>query len=184
MMDFLPMSSTRPIPLGPAHSVRPMRKADRNNFLRVFNHYVENGFAAYQEEPVSSRFFNFIFQESRKVAAFSVTTRNDTRDTSYAGFGYVRPYKPGNIFSTTGTSTIFLLPEHTGKGLGTLLLPLLEQGAVKAGMRTLLVNISSRNPGSLAFHTKHGFVECGRFVNIGRKHGQLFDMVWMQKELA
>jgi L-amino acid N-acyltransferase YncA len=48
---------------------------------------------------------------------------------------------------------------------------------------TLAAPISSRNEQGIAFHLKHGFVEVGRFHQIGRKMGQLFDVVRMQKML-
>ena len=53
--------------------------------------------------------------------------------------------------------------------------------ARKMKIKTLLASISSRNKESIAFHKKHGFIECGRFKDIGRKRGKLFDVVWMQK---
>ena len=34
---------------------------------------------------------------------------------------------------------------------------------------------------SINFHRKNGCIECGRFKNVGRKKGQVFDTVWMQK---
>ncbi|MGD0951544.1 MAG: hypothetical protein ABR985_03985 [Methanotrichaceae archaeon] len=49
------------------------------------------------------------------------------------------------------------------------------------GIVTVLASISSLNQASLAFHKKNGFVECGRFVGIGRKMGKGFDVVWMQR---
>ncbi len=51
------------------------------------------------------------------------------------------------------------------------------------GIDSLLVNISSRNRESLGFHLKNGFRECGRFLKVGRKFGEDFDAVWMQKQL-
>ena len=51
------------------------------------------------------------------------------------------------------------------------------------GITRILAHISSRNPGSIAFHRKHGFVECGRFPEIGQKRGELFDIVWMVRSL-
>lgn len=36
---------------------------------------------------------------------------------------------------------------------------------------------------SLAFHRKHGFEDCGRFKGVGRKFGEDFDIVWMQRHL-
>jgi L-amino acid N-acyltransferase YncA len=49
---------------------------------------------------------------------------------------------------------------------------------------TILASISSRNDGSIRFHKKNGFRECGRFRRVGRKFGQDFDIVWMQLRLS
>jgi phosphinothricin acetyltransferase len=52
------------------------------------------------------------------------------------------------------------------------------------GITVLLASISSKNPASLAFHEKHGFVECGRLHNTGFKFNERFDVVWMEKDLT
>jgi len=54
---------------------------------------------------------------------------------------------------------------------------------MKKGITNILANISSLNSRSIDFHKKNGFVECGRFKNVGRKKEQLFDTVSMQKML-
>ncbi|MBE0481730.1 MAG: GNAT family N-acetyltransferase [Dehalococcoidia bacterium] len=63
------------------------------------------------------------------------------------------------------------------------MLSLLIREASQMGIDTLLASISSRNQSSIDFHKKNGFTECGKFVSIGRKFGQDFDVVWMQKFL-
>ena len=55
--------------------------------------------------------------------------------------------------------------------------------AKQKGIWSILASISSLNEGSINFHKKNGFIECGRFKNVGRKKGQIFDTVWMQKML-
>jgi len=80
--------------------------------------------------------------------------------------------------------TYFIHPEHTGNGLGKRLLDDLERGAGEKGIATLLASISSLNSGSIRFHRKNGFSECGRFQRVGVKKGQWFDTVWMQKTLS
>ncbi len=59
----------------------------------------------------------------------------------------------------------------------------LIEGARKLGVDNLVASISSLNEESLGFHRKCGFVECGRFRNVGRKHGRTFDVIWMQRVL-
>ena len=52
------------------------------------------------------------------------------------------------------------------------------------GIDSLLAAISSHNQASINFHLQNGFKECGRFLRVGRKFGQDFDVVWMQRLLA
>jgi len=49
---------------------------------------------------------------------------------------------------------------------------------------TFLAAISSENEEPLGFHLKNGFREAGRFARIGRKFGEDFDVVWLQKHLG
>jgi len=60
-------------------------------------------------------------------------------------------------------------------------LNVLIKEAKRKGFDTLLASISSLNEISLNFHLKNGFTECGRFKRIGKKFGQDFDEVWMQR---
>jgi L-amino acid N-acyltransferase YncA len=59
----------------------------------------------------------------------------------------------------------------------------LEREGKKRGISCILASISSLNEGSIRFHARHGFNECGRFRNVGEKKGTLFDTVWMEKEI-
>ncbi len=86
-------------------------------------------------------------------------------------------------FQHTAEVTYFISPEMTGKGLGSKILSFLETEGKKQGISCILANISSLNEGSIRFHKKHGFVECGRFRNVVKKKGILFDTVWMQKNI-
>ena len=95
----------------------------------------------------------------------------------------LRTYNPMPAFARTAEVTYFIHPDYTGKGLGKMLLDFLEKGAGEKNITNFMANISSLNPGSIRFHQKNGFVECGRFKNIGMKNGQEFDTVWMQKKL-
>ena len=101
-----------------------------------------------------------------------------------AGFTFLHPHHPAATFRRTAEVTTFLRPLHTRRGLGTLILDRLEKEARPLGADRLLASVPSRNEASLRFHTKHGFVECGRFREIGRKHGVDFDVVWLEKRLV
>jgi phosphinothricin acetyltransferase len=96
-------------------------------------------------------------------------------------FAMLRPYNMMSVFSRTAEISCFIAPGMTGKGLGSHLVTHLLKEGRERGIATILAGISSRNDGSIRFHERLGFVECGRFREIGEKNGLLFDVVWMQK---
>lgn len=98
-------------------------------------------------------------------------------------FGALKPYLMPDTLARTAEVSYFILPGHTGQGLGARLLDTLIGEARARGVDNLLANVSSLNEGSLRFHERHGFVQVGRFPKVGRKWDQDFDLIWLQKAL-
>jgi L-amino acid N-acyltransferase YncA len=147
--------------------------------IDIFNYYVENSFAAYPENRLPYQAFDMFLKMSNGFPTGSIKDQNG----KIVGFGMLRAHNPMPTFSQTAEVTYFIHPDHTGKGLGKILLDFLEKGAVEKDITNILANISSLNPNSIKFHEKNGFIECGRFRRVGKKRGREFDTVWMQKML-
>jgi len=162
------------------YRLEPMAEPHRRQVVDLYNHYVETSFAAYLEASAPYELFDRFLARARGYPAL-VARSEETGDI--VGFAFLHPYHPATSFKRAAEVTYFLHPAHTRQGLGTLLLRGLEQAARPLGVDCLLANVSSRNEASLEFHRKRGFVECGRFREIGRKHGEGFDVVWFQKRL-
>lgn len=161
------------------YSISPISNEDREPIIDIFNYYIENSFAAYLENKLPYQAFDIFLQMS--VGFPNGIIKN--RDGTVVGFGMLRPHNPMPAFSQTAEISYFIHPAYTGKGLGKKLLDFLEKDARVKGVTNILANISSLNPNSIKFHQKNGFTECGRFRKIGKKKGQEFDTVWMQKIL-
>lgn len=157
----------------------PFSETNRNGVVDVFNYFIENSFAAFREKTVDYEMFDRYLTLAAGYTAIAVKTEPG----QVIGFAFMRPFHPADTFRRSAEVTYFLFPEHTGKGLGSRILDYFIQEAKPRGIDILLASISSLNDQSLQFHRKHGFVECGRFKEIGIKHGKTFDMVWMQKRL-
>lgn len=150
---------------------------DRKSIIDIFNFYIENSFAAYPENKVPYEIFDTFKEMSEGYPRGTI--KDETG--KIIGFGMLRRYNPIPVFSQTAEVTYFIHPDHTGNGLGKMLLEFLENEGHKRGIINILASISSLNPGSIAFHVKNGFVECGCFKKAGKKKGRLFDVIWMQK---
>jgi L-amino acid N-acyltransferase YncA len=153
--------------------------SDRTAVIDLFNHYVEHSFAAYPEKPVPYEFFDLLLAVSKEYPTVAVRDG----EGNLLGFGMLRPHNPMPAFARTAEVTYFLRPDMTGKGLGPQVLDRLEREGKQRGISCILASVSSLNEGSIRFHARHGFTECGRFRNVGEKKGTLFDTVWMEKEI-
>ncbi len=153
---------------------------DKNAIVVLFNYYIENSFAAYPEEKVPEEFFDFLMRICQGYPTVSIKNS----ENEVLGFGMLRPYSPLSTFSQTAEITYFLKPEVTGQGIGKMVMEYLCQKGQERGITCILASVSSKNDGSLRFHEKNGFQECGRFQKIGMKHGQNFDVVYFQKFLS
>lgn len=156
-----------------------MAPEDRGPILAIFNHYVETSFAAYPDAPVPDAFYDKLLEMVRGYP--NATVRDEAGEV--VGFGMLRAYSPMATFARTAEITYFLRADATGGGVGARLLEHLLARGRERGIRQVLASVSSRNEGSLRFHERHGFVECGRFREIGCKLGEPFDVVYLQRTL-
>ena len=159
------------------YTFKKLSRDDCEAVLAIMNYFIENSYAAYNQKHIGPEVFERFYTMAQGYPALTVRDESD----EIIGFGFLHPYHPADSFNHTAEISYFIRPEHTHFGLGTRLLNHFIEQAQKKGLKTILASISSRNQQSLKFHLKHGFLECGRFKQIGLKNGKEFDVVWMQK---
>lgn len=156
--------------------LREVENSDAETVTEIFNFFVENSFAAYPEEKMKSDFYERLKKMASGYPFYIIERKNKV-----IGFGLLRPFYHTDTFRRSAEITYFILPEYTNKGLGKQFLDILEKEGKERGIDTILANISSKNEQSLNFHLKYGFKECGRFIKVGKKFNEDFDVVYMQK---
>lgn len=161
------------------YRLREAADSDGASVMEVFNHFVENSFAAYPERKVPEAYFAALRTPGDRYPLLLA----ETPGGSVVGFGMLRQHHRAEAFNRTAEIGYFIREDHCGKGIGRQFLARLEQAGREKGIGVLLANISSLNEKSLRFHQRNGFTECGRFRKIGTKFGREFDVVWMQKFL-
>lgn len=161
-------------------SITPLSPDDGGAVTEIFNYYIVNSDAAFLEKPVSSAFFPRLFP---MTAGMPVVAARD-HDGILLGFGLLRPHNPLPAFRGCVELGLFVHPDRTREGIGASMLRHLLEQAREKRVCCILAPVSSRNTGSIRFHEKNGFVECGRFRNAGIRWGRPFDLVWLQKDLS
>lgn len=160
-------------------TIKPINQNHREQIITIYNYYIENSFAAYLETRVPFDFFEHFLKMCEGYPSIVAEDENG----SIVGFGLLRPYHAFPAFARTAFMTYFIKPGFTGKGIGKQMLECLIKQGKEKGITSILADISSLNLQCINFHKKNGFVECGRFENVGVKNGKLFDIVYMQRKL-
>lgn len=161
-------------------TLEPMAEDHGRAVIDIFNHFVTRSFAAYPDQPVPYEFFARLQQMTQGYPAYVAMVDPG----QVVGFGFLRPFHPANTLQRTAEVSYFISPEFTNLGIGKALLNRLIREAVPRGIDSLVASISSRNDQSIAFHRRNGFRDCGRFERAGRKNGEDFDIVWMQRHIG
>jgi len=105
-------------------------------------------------------------------------------DGEIVAYAYASQHKERAAYRFSADVSVYVRRDNIGRGRGkvlyAVLLPLLEA----QGFRNALAGITLPNAGSVALHSKFGFVDVGVYKNIGYKLGKWHDVVWMQKVLG
>ena len=96
-------------------------------------------------------------------------------------FGSLSRYQKRPAYSRTVEDSVYVRPDKQGQGVGLSILEALIEKASEHGFHTVIARISGESQGSIATHSKAGFVEVGREKETGRKFGRWLDVVVMQR---
>lgn len=107
------------------------------------------------------------------------------RDGRFAGYAYASAYRTREGYRWTVEDTVYVHPDHVGRGVGRALLQRLIDDCTALGLRQMVAVVGDvTNVASIALHEKLGFRTVGVFQGLGRKHGRWLDTVQMQRRLG
>ncbi|MGB0649781.1 MAG: GNAT family N-acetyltransferase [Rhodothermales bacterium] len=96
------------------------------------------------------------------------------------GWGVVKLYSERPGYARACETSVFLRRAETGRGLGSVIQPVLLQAAQEAGFHHVLVRIWAANASSIAMHEKFGFTVVGTQREVGFVDETWVDVTIMQ----
>jgi phosphinothricin acetyltransferase len=161
-------------------NIRMATVNDAKVLLEIYKPYVvETSITFEYEVPTQEEFANRITQTLHKYPWLVYEEEGEV-----IGYAYAGAYAAREAYKWSTTLSIYLKKAYHHKGIASILYKELMDLLKKQGFYTAYALITSPNPPSQRFHDKLGFTTMGVFPNIGFKHGEWKDVVYMQKILS
>jgi L-amino acid N-acyltransferase len=158
--------------------VRAAEHADLPAILEIYNDAVLHTTASYDYQPRTLEHRHAWFEDHLRsdypvFAAVEPSGR-------VVGWSSLSRYhdRPGYRF--TAENSVYVAADCRGKGIGTQLLAPLIEAARSRELHVIIAAIDGENQVSVRLHARFGFVEVGRFRQVGFKFGRWLDVVYME----
>ncbi|MEU3403508.1 N-acetyltransferase family protein [Streptomyces sp. NPDC006670] len=165
-----------------ASVVRPGVEGDLEELTRIYNHYVVETPITFDVEPLT------VDQRRPWLLAHPDSGPHRLLVAEEGGklLGYATSsaFRPKAAYATTVETTVYVAPEHVGRGVGGLLYASLFEVLEQEDVHLALAGITMPNEASQRLHERFGFRPAGRLEQVGRKFGTFWDVAWFQKHLS
>tara|TARA_Y100000385_G_C12732163_1_gene483192 strand:+ start:104 stop:595 length:492 start_codon:yes stop_codon:yes gene_type:complete len=153
-------------------------KANETHFpeiITIYNWAIENTSSTFDTELKNVETYG-PFLKSLKDHPLIVATDSD----NVLGWGCLKPYSDRKAYDETVELSIYISPDHHGKGIGTELMKELLSRAQEYDFHTILSRITSESEASIKLHKKFGFKTVGIMKEVGLKFNRRVDVILMQ----
>lgn len=161
-------------------TIRYAGKDDCAAIAAIYNHAVLHTAAIWNDQTVDAD-NRIAWFEARTLMGYPVLVSEENGEiTGYAAFGEWRAF---DGFRHTVEHSVYVHPDHQGKGLGQALMVRLIEEAKRIGKHVMVAGIESQNAASIHLHEKLGFVTTAQMPQVGTKFGRWLDLTFMQLQL-
>jgi phosphinothricin acetyltransferase len=158
-------------------TLRDATPDDAAAICKAYNAYVGNGFITFDLEGKPLEHFVDKLANKYPGEAWLVAC---TVDGSVAGYGCLFPYSDRCGYKTTGETSVYLLPDQRGRGIGHAIKQALIARAREMGYHTLIAKLVADNTASMENNVRNGYEVAGRLRESGYVDGRWHDVVILQ----
>ncbi len=161
--------------------IRPAVVGDLPALTAIYNHYVVHSHSTFDVHPSTVAERGEWFRQFDTVGPHRLLVATDGEAVGYACSTWLRP-KPAYL--TSVETSVYVRPDHVGRGLGTQLCSMLLTLLAEEDVHRAYAVIALPGDASAALHEGLGYRHVGTFKEAGRKFGRYIDIAWYEKPFA
>lgn len=159
--------------------VRSCENRDVESISDIYNYFVRNSIATFEESPVSRDEMNARVSSRIKDFPWLVCSVDD----QVVGYAYAGLWLGRSAYRYSAEVTVYVKAGESRKGYGrSLYTELLQRLAGK--YHAIIAGISLPNESSVGLHERLGFEKIAHFREVGRKFDKWIDVGYWQKILS
>lgn len=159
---------------------RDARPSDVDAITGIYNHYVINEVATFEESPVTNKQMQ---QRIEQVQVSGLPWLVAEREEQILGYAYADNWKSRSAYRHSKEVTVYISDIHRGEGVGSVLYQALFQRLKNLPIHALIGGITLPHPASVALHEKFGMHKVAHFERVGYKFNQWLDVGYWQINL-
>ncbi len=159
--------------------IRTATLADASAICAIYNHYVVESVATFEESPVTSEEMSRRIEATLAAGTWLIAECSAT----VIGYAYASQWKPRSAYRYALESTIYLASGHVGNGNGTALYAALIDTLKQRRVHCIIAGVALPNAPSIALHEKFGFRKVAHFRENGFKFDRWIDVAYWQRLL-
>lgn len=160
-------------------SIRSVNSEDTKSILEIYEPYVLDSPTSFETEIPSLHAFKARIQDYTAKFPWIVFEANG----EVVGYAYASSHRSRCAYEWSVESSVYVHPQHQGKGIGTKLYKELFRLLKIQGVVNIFAGITLPNEGSVKLHETLGFEQIGKFKDVGFKQGKWWDVGWWQLQL-
>lgn len=158
------------------NTIRQARADDADRMCAIYNHYVLNDVATFEEEPVSPSDMRHRVEEVQKAFFWLVCET----DAAVVAFAYAAKWKVRAAYRHSVELSVYVDPTHVGRGIGKALYADLIRRLRETEVNSVIGGVAGSNPMSIALHHSFGFEQVAHLRSVGYKFRQWIDVRYFQ----
>lgn len=159
------------------YTIRNVSPADAAEIAQIYNHYIANTIITFEEEVVSG---DIISERIKEVQLSQLPWLVAEQEGDILGYSYASKWHGRCAYRFSTEVTVYLDPDHVGKGIGSGLYSNLLAALKSQGIHAALGGIALPNEASIKLHEKMGFLKVAQFKEVGFKFNRWIDVGYWQ----